>query len=209
MRFYQFILKNLVRRKLRTVLTVFGIAIAVAATIALLGVADGFERATSESLTHREIDMVVIEETAVDQLSSDVDERVLQEVARFPEVEALAPSIVDLVGFYLEDGTTVNALVQGWPPGSPSFRGIEVEQGRMLKKGDSQVAIIGKVFARNLHKDVGDSIEVNGERFEVAGVFNSFIHPENAGCDRDDERDAAADDARRTYHWIRDSVEGA
>ncbi|MEM8679208.1 MAG: ABC transporter permease [Planctomycetota bacterium] len=181
MRFHQFILKNLTRRKLRTLLTLAGVAIAVAATISLLGVADGFERATSDSLTQRNIDIVVIEETAVDQLSSDVDERVLAQVLAFPEVDELAPSLIDLVGFDAGEGTMVNCLVQGWPPGSPSYRGLEVQAGRLLETGDQEVAMIGEMFAKNLDKTVGDSIEVNGESFEIVGIFRSFIHPENAG----------------------------
>lgn len=180
MHFYQFIIKNLTRRLLRTGLTVVGIAIAVAATIALLGVSDGFERATAESLTERDIDIVVIEATAVDQLSSDVDERVLQQVAQFPEVAELAPSLLDLVGF-IENDTTVNALVQGWPPNSPSYRGIEVRQGRLLRPGDRGVTMVGEIFAENLQKQLGDFVEIDGEPFEIVGIFHSFVHPENAG----------------------------
>ena len=181
MRFHQFILKNLTRRKLRTLLTVAGVAIAVAATISLLGVANGFERATTESLTQREIDIVVIEETAVDQLSSDVDERVLAEVQGYSEVAELAPSLIDLVGFDAGGGTAVNCLVQGWPPGSPSYRGLQVNEGRLLSAGDQSVTMVGEVFARNMRKSVGDTIDINGEPFEIVGVFQSFIHPENAG----------------------------
>lgn len=180
MRFYQFIIRNLTRRKLRTILTVIGVAIAVAATVSLLGISDGFERATVSSLTGRGIDIVVIEDSAVDQLSSDVDERVLANVTAFPEVDKVAPTLVDLVGFD-NQGTSVNSLVLGWPPGSPSFRGLEVLQGRMLEDGDREVAMVGELFAKNLNLQLGASINIDGEMFEVVGIYHSFVHPENAG----------------------------
>ncbi len=43
MRFYQFVLKNVFRRRTRSALTVTGMAVAVAAVVSLVGIAEGFK----------------------------------------------------------------------------------------------------------------------------------------------------------------------
>ena len=48
MRFAQFVWKNLLRRKFRSALTTFGVAAAIAAVVALLGVSQGFEESLRE-----------------------------------------------------------------------------------------------------------------------------------------------------------------
>ena len=51
MRFYQLILKNVLQRKARSALTMIGVAVAVTAVVALVGIADGFERSFRRAMT--------------------------------------------------------------------------------------------------------------------------------------------------------------
>ncbi len=44
MRFYQYILKNVLQRKAHSALTMIGVGIAVTAVVALVGITDGFGR---------------------------------------------------------------------------------------------------------------------------------------------------------------------
>ena len=75
MGFLTFLTKNLCRRRARSSLTCAGLAIAVGTTVALLGISDGFERSTVESFESRGVDIVVVADGVLDQLSSDLDER--------------------------------------------------------------------------------------------------------------------------------------
>ena len=60
MRFYQFILKNMLQRKARSALTMIGVAIAVTAVVALIGLADGCERSFRDLNDKRGVDLLVL-----------------------------------------------------------------------------------------------------------------------------------------------------
>src|SRR5690349_4525381 len=82
--FITFLLKNLLRRKARSVLTAGGVAVAVGAMVALLGVTDGFERSVAGAFQRRGVDLVVTAAGVINQLSSDLDEGVVERVRKMP-----------------------------------------------------------------------------------------------------------------------------
>lgn len=179
MRFITFVFKNLLRRKTRSLLTALGISVAVGTTIALLGISDGFKQATLSSFEGRDVDLVVLEDGSVDQLSSDLPASVLSDVEALPGVEATAPGLLDLATFPA-DGTTVTALVQGWDPNSFIQDALQFPQGRALTPNDGRVSIIGGELARKLGKKLGDSVEIEGEPFEIVGIYDSVTPAEDA-----------------------------
>lgn len=180
MRFTTLLIKNLLRRKIRSLLTMFGIAIAVGTTVALLGVADGFKRTTYEAIAGRGVDLVAMESGAVDQLSSDVNEDHVNLVAAIPGVKHVSPTLADVAAFEAQ-GTTINVLMQGWIPGDMLFDGIEMTSGRMFEPTEKDVTIIGHLLAAQIEKTTGDTVDIEGEPFEVVGVYESFVLPENVG----------------------------
>lgn len=180
MRFSTLLIKNLLRRKFRSLLTLFGIAIAVGTTVSLLGIADGFRRTTYDAIAGRGVDLVVMETDTVDQLSSDLDEGLLDTVSKIPGVAKVAPTLVDVMAFEVQ-GTTINALVQGWAPGSLSFDGVSIIRGQTLELGHQGVAIVGHLLASQMEKDLGDTVEIEGEPFTIVGIYESYVLPENVG----------------------------
>jgi putative ABC transport system permease protein len=179
MRFITFVTKNLLRRKTRSILTALGIAVAVGTTIALLGISDGFKQSTLSSFEGRDVDLVVLEDGSVDQLSSDVAEAVMAEVNSMPGVKATAAGLVDLAAFPHE-GTTVTALVQGWDPESFLQDALTFESGRALTTTDGQVAIVGSELARKMNKKIGDAYVIEGVPFEIVGIYDSVTPAEDA-----------------------------
>ncbi len=59
MYFITFILKNLLRRPARSLLTIIGLAVAVGAVVSLVGVATGFQDSFMQVYTSRGVDIVV------------------------------------------------------------------------------------------------------------------------------------------------------
>jgi putative ABC transport system permease protein len=181
MHFLTFLLKNLFRRKVRTALTTVGVAVAVGTLVAMLGIADGFERTARESFTKRGVDLVVLTAGKTDPLSSDIDEGVGDRIRRIPGVHAVAPGLVELVEF--RRGTTAqSALVNGWELDSYNFNDLHITQGRRLEPGDQRRIMLGDILARNLNKRAGESVEMQEEKFEVIGVFRSFAVTESGSA---------------------------
>jgi len=179
MRFTTLIARNLLRRGVRTALTVVGLAIGIAAVVALLGIAWGFERSFLAINEAKGIDLIVVRAGVSDKLTSNLDEALGDRLRQVKGVRNLAGSLMDVVSF--EEANLVSVLINGWEPGSLLFRGIEVQEGRTLAEGDGRSALLGRVLALNLRKKVGDSIDVAGERFRVVGIFESASLFENGG----------------------------
>lgn len=59
MRFYTFVLKNVIRRRMRSSLTVIGVAVAVGAVVALIGVSNSSERSFLEMYQRQNVAIIV------------------------------------------------------------------------------------------------------------------------------------------------------
>src|SRR5436190_23925739 len=84
MRFYNFIAKNLLRRPLRSVLTVVGLSVAVAAVVALVGISDGFSRQFEELYSGRGIDLVVQKTGSSAELNNGLPEDLGDQIKTIP-----------------------------------------------------------------------------------------------------------------------------
>ena len=90
MYFATFLLKNLVRRKARSLLTILGIAVAIGTVVTLRGVSYGFERSFRANFERRGIDLVVVAAGIPDQLRSDLDEDIGPRIERIEGVRRVS-----------------------------------------------------------------------------------------------------------------------
>src|ERR1700733_320534 len=171
MQFTSLILKNVLHRPVRTILTTLGLAIAIAAVTILVGISWNFEQSFLTLYNTKGIDLVVVRAGNSNQLSSSLDEKMADRLRQIEGVAEVAQSLVDTVAF--EQENLVSVLVDGWVPGSILFRGIKLLEGRALKPGDEKVVILGRVLAMTLGKKAGDRVQIAGETFEVVGIFES------------------------------------
>lgn len=178
MYFLTFLLKNLLRRKVRTALTAVGVAVAVGTLIALLGIANGFQQSSLDTFEKRGVDLVVIAAKVPNQLSSDLDEQIVHKVRQIPGVREVGPGLIEI--FELDKGSTViSVLINGWEPNSFLYNDVTIVSGKRLQASDKRKVLLGSTLAENLNKKVGDTIEMYREEFQVAGIFQSFSVFEN------------------------------
>ena len=179
MRLTTMIARNLLRRGVRTTLTLLGLSVGIAAVVALLGIAWGFQRSFLAIYEAKGIDLVVVRAGVSDRLTSNLDAGLAGRIRKIDGVREVAGSLMDAVSF--EEADLVSVLANGWEPGSLLFRGIRMLDGRAFREGEPDVAMLGRVLALNLNKHVGDRIEVAGEPFRVIGTFESDSLFENGG----------------------------
>lgn len=172
MRFYQFILKNILQRKMRSALTIIGVAIAVTAVVALVGIADGCERSFRELYDTRGVDLLVLRAGSSERISSTIPQRVGEQLRQLPGVRSVTGGLMDVVSF--EDANLTRVLVHGWVFDSPLFEELRIVSGRKLEKGEDQSVLLGIVLSKNLGKNTGDSLEIAGREFRIAGIYESF-----------------------------------
>ncbi len=179
MRFITLIARNLLRRRVRSILTLLGLSIGIASVVALVGIAWGFERSFLAIYEAKGIDLIVVRAGVSDRLTSSLDVHLAEQLRQIEGVHEVGYSLMDAVSF--EDANLVSVLVNGWEPGSMLFRGIRVIEGRPWRAGETDRAMLGRVLSLNLGKHVGDRVDVAGEPFKVVGIYESDSLFENGG----------------------------
>src|SRR5512133_1668041 len=91
------IFRNLLRRKVRTLLTILGIGVGVTVIIVLGALADGFQAGYGAMMQGSKADLVLSQPDTMDVSYSAVKEEVGGELAVMPEVEAGSGMLQGLV----------------------------------------------------------------------------------------------------------------
>jgi putative ABC transport system permease protein len=163
--FTGFVWKNLQRRRLRTLLTLCGIGMAIGAFVGLVGFSRAFEQAWLRIYSSSGTDISVIQGTF---LSTSMDESDAAKLLALPTVAQVAPVIYNMMDLTPE----VNAITYGWKADSYQFEPVEILSGRRFQDGQPEV-MLGKLLAEDLKKKPGDTLEIQGSTFTVCGIYHA------------------------------------
>ena len=161
----------------RSLLTVTGLAVAVATVVSLVGVAESFESSFLALYTRRGGDLVVQRRGGTVQLSKGIPLALGDRIRKLPEAGQVIGGLMDMVAF--EDRDLFMVIVNGWEPDCPVLDRVQVTDGRRLRAGDKNCVMLGRILAANLGKKAGDVVDVYSQPFRVIGVFESFSVYEN------------------------------
>jgi ABC-type lipoprotein release transport system permease subunit len=168
------ILKNLYRRKIRTLLTVLGISVGVAAIIGLGAMADGFETGYSAMLGGSQADFVLSQPDSMDIAYSSVDESVGAELEAMPEVDQVSAMLEG----YAQIENEPYFFVFAYPDHSfvldrfQIIAGIHINDREARSLRGSPI-LLGSATAEVLNKTVGDSLHLSGSVFRVIGIYQT------------------------------------
>jgi putative ABC transport system permease protein len=189
MHFATFILKNIARRRTRSILTILGLSVAVGSMVALLGVTANAEKSAIGAFETRRIDLVVQQAGRSSGLNSDFREYFVDETRKLPLVEGVSAAVVNLVDVTRESGYTDPVMILGWRPDNFGYEDHQLLAGRKLQEGDRRKTMLGTRTAENLNKNVGDTVvfgrpeKDNTENvYEVIGIYRSPVVYENGGA---------------------------
>lgn len=170
--FVTVIIANLLGRPARSLLTLSGIAVAVAAVVSLLGVVRGFERSLLELYQGRGVDVMVQQAGRLQMASSVLPESLRESIAGVEGVAAVHPSLIEVLSLIQDD--LMGVVVQGWPPDSEPVRRLPIVAGTAFSEPDAREVVVGQRLAAALKVGVGDGLDlIEGEAFEVVGIFES------------------------------------
>jgi putative ABC transport system permease protein len=172
-----FAFDNLLRRPARTTLTVFAIALGIAAVVALTAISWGFEDSWQRANDARGTDLIVTRQASENTLpSAFVEEEPRRVLEGLPHVRA----VVGLLSMLLSvTDTAPPAFVFGWAYHSYLWDHLRLVDGRWPASDDEPVAMIGSTAAAVLARHTGDTIDIEGKPFRIAGVFESTALVEN------------------------------
>jgi ABC-type lipoprotein release transport system permease subunit len=170
------IFKNLWRRKTRTFLTMLGIAIGVAAVVALTAFSDSFITNFTQIAGTSNADLQVSQKEALMLVLSAVDDSVGAEIRQMPGVQSVAGTVVDIV--QVRDSPYF--LVMGEDPKGFAMTRYTLVDGAPIS-GRRQV-LLGKLTAKNFKKMVGDKFGIRDASYDVVGIYETGQSFEDGGA---------------------------
>lgn len=175
-------LKNLLRRKIRTLLTVLGIAVGVAAIIALGALANGLEAGYGSMLSGSKADLIISQPDSFDITYSSVDEEIGEQLLAAPEVAEISPMVQ---GFIQAEGEPF-FFVFGYPPDSFALGRFTIIAGAGLGSRQAELAhgrpvLLGSAAAEVLKKSVGDSLRLGSSVYRIIGIYQTGDAFEDSG----------------------------
>lgn len=171
MLFVEIIVKNLTRRKTRSVLTAAGLAAAVAATTTLLNIAWAFGGSAAESYRSRNIDIVVVRAGVAERITSSLSAPLSARLSALAEVAGVDGSLTEMVSF--GEQTLVGIPLHGLDPAGFAIGKLSVVSGRQLVTGDRHAVLLGGGLARALGKEPGQMVEIERTPFQIVGIFQT------------------------------------
>ena len=177
MRFSSLVLRNLTRRRLRTLLTLLALTMAVAAVVALRGIAAGFTESFAGVYQSHAVDIVVSRQGTADRLSSSVAQSAIEQIRNVPGVARADGVLLETLS--LEDQQIFGIPTMGISSNSwlrEDFRWRDtLDESKLTAKRLS----LGIHLAERAGLSVGDTTAIYEEPYLVAGIFESASVWEN------------------------------
>jgi putative ABC transport system permease protein len=174
MTFLTIVSRGLMRRPVRTGLTLVGISIGIAAVVALVGISRGFETSWEAGMKTRGTD-VVISNMGSALTPKPFSASVRDRITPLPHVAETCSLLVDLIS--IEDAEMMIVSAREW--GGFTWKNLKVVDGRLPKDAKEPAVVLGKTAAEMLKKKVGDPIQIETGEMSVVGIIDGGAVVEN------------------------------
>jgi putative ABC transport system permease protein len=190
------IFRTLWSHKLRSFLTMFGIAWGVGSLLLLVGLGEGFRsgnRKQMESIGENAMFIWGGRAPAVQGKQNSgrwyhLTYQDYLDISKAPYVRAAAPTISRNDIKVVSDYSSIAPQIMGVEPQFKGIRYIPIRGGRWLNDADEAqartIAIIGTEVVKNLFpgkSPIGGTLLLNGLRFEVVGLIDQIGRGDNVG----------------------------
>jgi putative ABC transport system permease protein len=185
---------NLTHRKVRSILTMIGIFIGIAAVVALISLGQGMQQAIENQFSKLGADKITIQTKGVatgppgsnnDVMLTTND---LDVIRRSGGVESAAGRLIEPITVTF-NRKTIFTYVASIPDNDINARDLVLETanlemiaGRQLKASDQNAVVVGESYMtspkfNNRALGVGDQVVIDGQKVQVVGVFKNTGNP--------------------------------
>jgi putative ABC transport system permease protein len=186
MKIYQVAYKNLLRKKVRSGLTLLGIALSAWVLVSLFGFNRGYERALNRDIDNMGFQVLVTAkgcpyEAATLMLKGGtglryMNESIVDDVLKHPEVEKITPMLMAAI-FDPNKGESggISAFLGVDPATYPPMKSyLRFQQGGWFADPDAYEAVVGYEAAELEQREVGDKLLIPEKNVEltVVGVLS-------------------------------------
>jgi len=173
------IVRNVFRRKTRAFLTIFGITIGVLALVVMGAMAEKLNLLVDGGVRYYDDKVTVADASAGSMWGAGP-----MSTARIREIERVDGVAAASAGIGMLIDKEQSAVSMGTPPmiNANDGRGdrwesfkVDYAEGRAIKRGERGVAVVGSDLVKKLNAEVGKTIKLRGETFEVVGILDKTL----------------------------------
>lgn len=175
-------LNNLLRRKVRTFLTVLGILIGIAAVVSLVSLGEGFSNSVDNQFNMIGADKIII--SVNNMLTSFTNPFTTDSVTKIKKVSGVSDVSYLITGIapVTYKNTTQNVFIGAYPLDSSrriieSMNNLKINSGRQLREHNDYDIIVGcdypkstNIFSHSI--TVGNKLEIAGNKYTIVGVLD-------------------------------------
>ncbi len=180
--------QGLARNKLRSLLTMLGVIIGVAAVIIMIAISAGTEASIREQITSLGSNLIYVRSGLMRGFAGRINTSSGGGLT-FDDANAIRANIDGIAGYVVEmsssetvkfEGTSIDSVtIQGTTPDFPSVRDMTLASGRFFTNTEldakRRVAVLGATLASELFgagvDPIGEVITVGSTKLTVIGVF--------------------------------------
>jgi ABC-type antimicrobial peptide transport system permease subunit len=189
-------IKNLWRRRTRSLLTMLGIAIGVAAVVVLSAFGEGMARGFGSADVSVDADLLVSQRDAMMLVMGAIDVEIGDELKRIRGVEEVVGSVV---GFQ-QMPETPYFFITGEEARGFAMGRYQLTEGRALQ--NKRELLLGRQAAQNLNKNVGDRFRIGEIGYRIVGIYQTGSSLEDNGAViRLDDAQLAFDKRRQVSYF--------
>ncbi|MEK6960986.1 MAG: ABC transporter permease [Nanoarchaeota archaeon] len=189
--YFRIVFGNIRYRQRRSILTMIGIFIGIAAVVSLISLGQGMQDAINSQFASVGADKVMVQAKSGgfgppgSTAAGKVTDKDLEIVRRVSGVDEVAGRLLKIVSVRFNDRQRVQ-YVTSLPDSQDAGLIIEAnnydpQEGRMIRPSDKGVVMVGSglVDKTNFGKavQVGSKLEVNGKDFKVIGILKALGDP--------------------------------
>ncbi len=182
--------RNVRRRKKRTILTMLGVFIGIAAVVALVSLGQGLEEMVDRQFEKIGADKIIIQAKEMGYGGQNVPGQLTKhdlDIVRRTQGVTRAAGLLFRGGLVRFNNVQRTQFIMGLPDNKEEadlikqMNSWEIAEGRELSHKDKGKAVIGNDIAhKNLFNkkiSIGNKIEVSGKTFEVVGILKRVGDP--------------------------------
>jgi len=172
--------RNLLRRRVTTLLTIGGMSLVVFVFAATLMLAEGLRKTLVSTGSFE--NAIILRKASETEVQSGVERSQAAVITAAPEIEAgadgallAAREIVVLIGLPIRNGRGLsNVVIRGMEAASLALRPqIKIVRGRLPREGTTEVMVGQSIARRFAGVDLGQSLRFGQQSWTVVGIFDA------------------------------------
>ena len=180
--YFKLALNNILRRKVRTFLTVLGILIGIAAVVSLVSLGEGFSNSVDQQFNMIGADKLII--SSNNRLSSFTNPFTTDYITKIEKVSGVSRVSYIIAGIdpVTYKNTSQNVFIAAYPLDSSrriieSMNNLKINNGRELKEHNDYDVVVGcdypksdNIFSHSIN--LGNKLEIGNNQYTIVGVMD-------------------------------------